>query len=69
MMKRRSTSTIILSSSRCRSRVRQALYDEDLARARQQTPAEKLKIALELSEVCFKLRKAIQTAGKRHAKS
>ena len=55
--------------SRSRSVIRQALYQEDLARARRQTSGEKLKIALELSELCLKLRRAIQTAEHKHGKS
>jgi len=69
MTKRRLTSKAFsVLSPRC-SQIRWALYQEDLARARQQTPSEKLKIALQLSELCFKLKKAIQAAGNRHGKS
>ena len=64
MTKRRLTSKASSALFPRRSRVRQALYDEDLARARQQTPGEKLKIALQLSDLCLKLKKAVQTSEK-----
>lgn len=69
MTNRRVTSKASLVYSGRGSRVRRALYEQDLDLARRQSPAEKLKTALELSELCFKLKRAIQTAGSGHGKS
>lgn len=40
------------------SKIREELYNEDLKRASQQATQEKLKQALELSELCLQLNKA-----------
>jgi hypothetical protein len=42
-----------------RSKLRDDLRAEERDLARQQTPAEKLKAALELSALCAKLQKAV----------
>lgn len=52
-----------------RSPIRQALYLADLARARLQTPEERLKLALELSDLCLKLKSAAQTTGREYGKA
>ena len=68
-MSRRVASIASPASSRRRSLIRRAMYQDDLAWARRQTPAEKLKTALELSELCFRLKRAVQAAGSGHGKS
>lgn len=52
-----------------RSKIREELYNEDLIRASKQTPEEKLKEALELSELCLELKKAAdkQNAPKKNS--
>jgi len=40
------------------SKIREELYNEDLKKAASFSPQEKLKQALELSELCLELKKA-----------
>ena len=68
-MSRRVASIASPVSSHRRSLIRRASHQDDLARARRQTPAEKLKTALELSELCLRLKKAVQASGSGHGKS